>query len=74
MSVIHVRLREAIDSYEKRTGMRLTYADLSVRTGLGLATLQSIGSRSNYNTTLEAIAKLCTALDTTPAELLEWEE
>jgi DNA-binding Xre family transcriptional regulator len=70
---IRIKLREAIEAYERRTGIRLTYLDLSTRTGLSLATLQSIGSREGYNATLEVIARLCKALDTTPGELLEWE-
>lgn len=61
-----------MESYEKRTGLYLTYYDLSIRTGLSLATVQSIGGREYYNATLDVIAKLCTALDTTPSELLEW--
>lgn len=63
-----------MDSYEMRTGMRMTYPELALRTGLSLATLQSIGSRETYNTTLDVVARLCTALATTPADLLEWEE
>jgi putative transcriptional regulator len=61
-----------MDSYEARTGLRITYADLAEATGLSLATVQSIGSRGEYNATLSVVEALCTTLHVTPAELLEW--
>lgn len=60
-----------MESYRRRTGVRLTYASLSRATGISQATLQSLAARRSYNTRLSTIAKLCTALDCTPADLLE---
>jgi putative transcriptional regulator len=71
---IRLRLRECMDAYEARTGMHVSYADLAAITGLSLSTVQSIGSREQYNATLEVIERLCTALGATPLELLEWHE
>jgi len=69
---IHLRLRECMDLYEARTGMRLTYPELAIRTGLSLPTIQSIGSRNRYNATLEAVERLCHALGVGLGDLLEW--
>jgi DNA-binding Xre family transcriptional regulator len=66
-----VKLREAIESYRRRTGVRLTYDSLSKQTGISVNTLQSLGSRSSYNTRLSTIEKLCRALQCTPGDLLE---
>jgi len=69
--VIQVRLREAMERCSTRTGERMTYSILSERTGLSRSTLESIGTRSDYNATLGAIDKICEALGCTLAELLE---
>lgn len=49
----------------------MTYEALAEVTGISVATLQSLGSRSNYNTTLATIGRLCRALECTPGDLLE---
>jgi DNA-binding Xre family transcriptional regulator len=61
-----------MDAYEARTGIRVTYAELSEATGLSLAAIQSIGSRGYYNATLSVVAALATTLQVGPGELLEW--
>jgi DNA-binding Xre family transcriptional regulator len=61
-----------MDAYEAKTGIRISYADLARATGLSVATVQSLGSRGNYNPTLSVIERLCTTLNVTPADLLEW--
>lgn len=66
-----VKLRDAMDRYRQRTGVRLTYGSLAEITGVAEATLQSLAVRSDYNTRLSTIARLCVALDCTPEELLE---
>lgn len=68
---IRVRLREAIDAHFQRTGVRLTYAALASAAGVSVATLESLGSRSGYNATLNTVGKLCRALHCSPGELLE---
>ena len=60
-----------METYRLRTGQRMTYARLAKATGLSRATLEAIGSRSNYNTTLETVDALCTALGCGLEELLE---
>ena len=49
----------------------MTYESLSAATGISVAALQSMGSRTGYNATLATIEKICRAADCTPGELLE---
>jgi len=66
-----IKLRDQMAAYRKRTGQPLTYADLADRTGLSRFSLESLGTRSSYNTTLDTIERICRALGCTPADLLE---
>ena len=59
-----------MNSYQQRTGGRITYEMLSQETGLSRATLESLASRATYNTTLRTIEKLCLALSCDPGDLL----
>jgi DNA-binding Xre family transcriptional regulator len=68
--MIRVRLREAMERYERNAGERITYDLLSKRTGLSRATIEAIGSRASYNPRLSTIERLCDALGCTPAELI----
>jgi DNA-binding Xre family transcriptional regulator len=72
--LIVIRLRRALDSYEARTGERLTHEELAERTGLSRATLDSIASRRGYNASLRTIERICRALRCAPGELLELAE
>ena len=69
--MLRVKLREAMDEHRRRFGERMTHELLAERTSLSRATLESIASRDNYNTTLSTIEKLCRALDCQPGDLLE---
>jgi DNA-binding GntR family transcriptional regulator len=40
--MINVKLREAIESHQRKTGVRLTYDSLSKQTGVSVNTLQSL--------------------------------
>ena len=70
--MIEIRLRDAIKSYNERSGERLTYDELAMRTGLSKATLEAIGSRADYNPTISTIDSICSALDCPVSELLFW--
>ena len=73
MARLRIRLRECVDLYERRTGERLTYADVARRAGVSPDTVKKISNTTRrYNATLEVIERLCDALGVTPAELLEW--
>jgi DNA-binding Xre family transcriptional regulator len=69
--MIRVKLREAMDAYRQRTGIKLTYELLAEQTGIALTTLQSLAARPGYNTRLSTIEKLCVALQCSPSDLLE---
>jgi len=69
--MIHVKLREAMEAYRRRTGIRVTYDVLAERTGISVATLQSLAARPEYNTRLSTIEKICRALECSPGDLLE---
>ncbi len=69
--MIAIKLREAMESYKRRTGERITYEILAARTGIGHGTLRTIGSRDDYNATLELIEKLCRALGVRLHDMLE---
>ena len=71
ISMIRVKLREAMDAYRQRTGIKLTYELLAEQTGIALTTLQSLAARPGYNTRLSTIEKLCVALQCSPGDLLE---
>jgi putative transcriptional regulator len=60
-----------MERYRFRTGERLTYDKLAKQTGLSRTTIEALGSRPGYNTTLATIEKLCHALQCQPGDLLE---
>lgn len=69
--MIRVKLREVMAAYQARTGERLTYESLALKTGLKASTVHSLGSRPNYNTRLSTIDKLCEVLGCELEELIE---
>lgn len=69
--MIKVNLRQAMVDYARRTGTRTTYAEIAKETGLSKATLEALGSRNDYNTTLATIDLLCEYLGCDIATLLE---
>ena len=70
--MLRIKLRDAMNAYKERTGERLTYETLALKTGLKIATIQAISSREGYNTRLSAIDKLCEVLGCQPGDLMEW--
>lgn len=69
--MLRIRLREAMDAYRQRTGVRLTYEELAHASGLSISTLQSVAARPRYNTRLSTVERLCIALQCEPGDLLE---
>lgn len=65
-------LREAMQDYEARTGIRLTYEALSETTGIAVDTLKSMATREDYNATLRVIATLADTLKCDPIRHLKW--
>ena len=71
LQVIVVKLREAMETYRRRTAERMTYAKLAGLTGISQETLRSIGSRLGYAPTFATVEKLCLALDVPLHDMLE---
>ena len=69
--MIAIKLREAMETFKRRTGERMTYDILVEMTGIGHGTLRTIGSTDDYNATLGTVEKICRALGTNPGDLLE---
>lgn len=69
--MIRIKLREAMESYRLRTGVRLTYATLAEMSGIGEGTLRSIGSRLGYQPNLATVEGICRTLDVPLCDLLE---
>jgi len=68
--VIEVKLREVMAEYSQKQGEKLTYQQLSEASGISKATLEAIGSRPDYNTTLSVLDTLCKHLDCGISDLL----
>lgn len=61
-------------AYRERTGEALTYSLLAEQTGLSRFSLESLGARDSYNTTLDTVERICRALGCTPGDLLELDQ
>ncbi|NJL24427.1 MAG: helix-turn-helix transcriptional regulator [Calothrix sp. SM1_5_4] len=72
MAVLRFDLRQAIAEFEARTGLRITYEQLSDTTGLSVDTLKSLANRSDYNVTLRSISEICSVLGCDPRKHLHW--
>ncbi len=65
-------LKGVIQDYEARTGLRLTYTELSKISGVAHDTIKSLASRDDYNTTLIVITQICSTLNISPLKFLDW--
>lgn len=65
-------LKGVIQEYEAKTGIRLTYSDISKITGVSTDTIKSLASRDDYNTTLLIISQICSSLNISPLKFLLW--
>lgn len=74
MSQLRFNLRMALEDYEARTGIRLTYESLAQRTELSLDTVKSMASREDYNATLRNVASICEAIKCNPKDYLTWND
>lgn len=70
--MIKIKLRQAMLRYSDKKNTTLTYAQLAKISGLSRATIESLGSRADYNTTLFTVDVLCTALECKPEDILEF--
>ncbi|MCI5161232.1 MAG: XRE family transcriptional regulator [Candidatus Electrothrix sp. AX5] len=71
--MIRIHLRNAMEKYSD-IHSKITYQELAKKTGLSKATLEALGSRPSYNTTLATIDTLCHALECDLSDLLTFEK
>jgi len=67
-------LRKAMDDFEARTGLKITYDSLAVKSGISVNTLKSLATRDSYNTTLNIIEQIGNALRCNPTDYFIWSE
>lgn len=72
MSTLKFDLRCALEDYEAKTGIRLTYEMLSQSSGLSVDALKSMATRDVYNASLRSIACVCDALNLNPIQYFRW--
>lgn len=70
--MLRFELKRMLDDYEARTGIHVSYEELSTACGISIDTLKSLVSRRNYNTTLETISKIAKILDASPLQFLSY--
>ena len=69
--MIILKLREAMEIYRRRNNKRITYAQLSEKTGITEGTFRQMGSRLNYQASFDSVEKICLALQVHLTELIE---
>ena len=74
MRTVKFDIKSALNEFEARTGIRLSYEELSDISGLSIDTIKSLSSRKNYNPTFEIIALIGNALNLNPIDYMSWEE
>jgi len=74
MGQLRFDLKASISDYNRRTGLHLTYDQLSEMVGMSVDTLKSLANRSDYNATLKSISEICSVLGSNPKQFLNWEQ
>lgn len=71
----HLRfdLKAAISDFNRRTGLHVTYDQLSEMSGISVDTLKSLANRSDYNATLKIISEICSVLGSNPKNFMDWD-
>ena len=61
-------------NYQARTGLKMSYEDLSSDTDISVETLKSIATRKDYNATLRIISTISISLGINPINYFSWEK
>lgn len=69
--LLRYRLRELMADYQYKTGERITFGELSQKTGIHRATLSRIANQKGYSTVTDNIDKLCDFFGCTVSDLME---
>lgn len=67
-------LKSTISDFNARTGLHLTYEQLSSLSGMSVDMLKSLANRPDYNVTLKSISEVCSVLGSDPKKFLVWED
>jgi len=70
--MIKFDLRKALLDFQARTGIKMSYEDLSGDTDISVETLKSIATRENYNATFRVVSTISESLGINPIEYLSW--
>lgn len=73
MGNLRFDLKAAISDFNRRTGLHLTYDQISEMSGLSVDTLKSLANRQDYNATFKIISEICTVLGSNPKSFLDWQ-
>lgn len=71
--MLKFELKNAMQAYEAKTGIRLTYDELAKITNISSDTLKSIATRPDYNATLKMISEIALVLNIDPIIYFKWE-
>ena len=72
--MIKFNLKVALLDYQARTGIRMSYEELSIDTDISIETIKSIATRENYNATFKVVSIISKSLGINPVDYLEWDE
>jgi putative transcriptional regulator len=70
--VIRIKLAQVIDDFKFDKGRKISYSELSEKTGISRSTLNRIANVPGYITTTEVIDKLCEFFDCQPGDLMSY--
>ncbi len=65
-----IKLQEVMRHYSRENHEKMTYKILAERTGIPEERIKSIGSRPDYNASLDDLGKICAELKARPGDLL----
>ena len=74
MGQLRFDLKSAMSDFDARTGLHLTYEQLSNMSGMSVDMLKSLANRSTYNVTLKSISEVCSVLGSDPRTFILWQE
>lgn len=66
----HIRLRECLAEYERRTGRALSYRELAARADMSYDAVKAIATRPRYNASIKTVATLCSVLGVSLADMV----
>ncbi|USD24571.1 helix-turn-helix domain-containing protein [Flagellimonas marinaquae] len=70
--MLRFNLKQALLDYQAKTGLKLSYEELSKDTDISVETLKSIATREEYNATFRVISLISISLGINPIDYFEW--